>query len=81
MDHCPKAPVAAVTAKLMAADCVRLPDVPVIVIEDNPVAASLAATNTTLLALVVLSGSNDTVTPGGRCDAKSATLPLKAPAG
>lgn len=73
--------VAAVTARLMVADCVRLPDVPVIMIEDNPVVASLAATNTSLLALVVLSGSNDAVTPAGRRDARSVTLPLKPPEG
>jgi hypothetical protein len=73
--------VVALTAKLMVTDCVRLPDVPVIVIEDNPAVASLADTNTSLLVLVVLPGSNDAVTPVGSRDARSVTLPSKPPEG
>ena len=73
-----RAVVAALTARLMVTDCVKLPDVPVIMIEDDPVVTSLAATNTSLLALVVLLGSNDAVTPAGRRDARSVTLPLNS---
>jgi len=76
-----RAVVAALTARLMVTDCVKLPDVPVIMIEDDPVVTSLAATNTSLLALVVLLGSNDAVTPVGRRDARSVTLPLNSPEG
>ena len=37
----------------MVADCIRLPDLPVMAIENNPVSAVLVAANTSVLVLVV----------------------------
>jgi len=56
---------------------VKLPDVPVTVTVTVPVAAVLLAVSVNVLVLAVLLGLNDAVTPLGRPDADSPTLPLK----
>jgi hypothetical protein len=55
----------------------KFPDVPVTVTVAVPVAAVLLAVNVNVLALVVLAGLKDAVTPLGRPDADKLTLPLK----
>ena len=57
--------------------CVRLPEVPVMVMFDNPAVAVLAAVSVNMLVPVVLAGLNDAVTPAGRPLATRATEPLK----
>jgi hypothetical protein len=54
-----------------------VPDVPVIVTVDVPVAAVLLAVSVNVLVLVVLGGLKDAVTPLGRPEADRPTLPLK----
>jgi hypothetical protein len=55
----------------------RLPDEPVMVTVAGPVVAVLVAVSVNVLALVVLVGLNDALTPVGRPDADKLTLPLK----
>ena len=55
----------------------KLPDVPVIVTVLVPVVAALLALRVNVLALVVLLGLKEAVTPLGRPDADKLTLPLK----
>jgi hypothetical protein len=55
----------------------KLPDVPVIVTVAVPVAAVLLAVSVNALALAVLAGLKDAVTPLGRPEADKLTLPLK----
>ena len=55
----------------------KFPDVPVIVTVAVPVAAVLLAVSVNVLALVVLVGLKDAVTPLGKPDADRLTLPLK----
>jgi hypothetical protein len=66
-----------VTVKATVVVCVRLPEVPVTVMFDNPAVAVLAAVNVSVLLPVVLAGLNDAVTPAGRPLATRATEPLK----
>jgi len=54
----------------------KFPDVPVIVTVAVPVAAVLLAVSVNVLALVVLAGLKDAVTPVGKPDADRLTLPL-----
>ncbi len=56
---------------------VKLPDEPVTVTVTVPAAAVLLAVSVNVLVLAVLLGLNDAVTPLGRPDADSPTLPLK----
>lgn len=56
---------------------VKLPETPVMVTVTVPVAAVLLAVSVKPLALVVLFGLNEAVTPLGRPEADRATLPLK----
>lgn len=56
---------------------VRLPEVPVMVTVEELAAALLAAAKVTVLRLAVLAGEKLAVTPAGRPDAASATVPLK----
>jgi hypothetical protein len=55
----------------------RLPDVPVIVTVDAPVAALPFAVSVSALVLVAELGLNDAVTPLGKPDAARLTLPAK----
>jgi hypothetical protein len=55
----------------------KLFDVPVMVTVAGPVVAVLVAVSANVLALVVLLGLNDALTPVGRPEADKLTLPLK----
>jgi hypothetical protein len=68
---------AAVTVSVTVVVCERLPEVPVMVIVDDPVAAVLLADRVSVLVPVVLAGLNDAVTPLGSPLAERATLPVK----
>ncbi len=57
----------------------KLPEVPVMVMVAVPVAAVLDALSVSVLALVVELGLNEAVTPLGKPEAESATLPLNPP--
>src|SRR5262245_54231763 len=61
----------------MVVATLRLPDVPVTVIEAVPGAAMLLTVNVNVLVLVVLGGLNEAVTPLGRPEALKVTLPVK----
>jgi hypothetical protein len=67
---------AGVTVNAIVVVCVRLPDVPVIVTVAVPVVAVPLAVNVSVLVLVVGFGLNDAVTPVGKPDAASVTLPV-----
>src|SRR5690242_13121790 len=54
----------------------RAPEVPVIVTVAGPVVAVLLTVSVKVRVFVVLAGLNEGVTPPGRLDADSATLPL-----
>jgi hypothetical protein len=56
---------------------IKLPDMPVTVIEAVPVAAVLVAVSVNVLVFAVLLGLNDAVTPLGTPDADKLTLPVK----
>jgi len=58
-------------------ELVKIPEVPVMVSKTVPVAAVLLAVNVNVLALVVLVGLNEAVTPLGKPDADKLTAPLK----
>jgi hypothetical protein len=60
---------------------VRLPEVPVRMTVASPSVAVLEAVNVNVLAVVVLEGLKDAVTPLGRPLAVSATAPVKPPIG
>ena len=57
--------------------CVRLPEVPVMVIVAGPRVAVPDAVRVSLLLVVALAGLNDAVTPAGIPLADKATEPLK----
>ena len=63
--------------RLRGAVSARLPDLPVTVRVDVPVAAALLAVSVSTLMPVVLGGLKEAVTPVGRPDAAKLTLPLK----
>jgi len=65
------------TVSGMLVVCVKLPEVPVIVMVDDPAAAVLATVSVRMLEVVVLEGLNDAVTPAGRPLAERLTDPLK----
>ena len=65
------------TLSVKVAVCVRLPDVPVTVMSEEPTVAVLDAVNVNVLLLVALAGLKDAVTPAGRPVAESATDPVK----
>ena len=67
----------AVTARERVVTLVRLPEVPVMVTVADPGVAVLLAVSVSVLALAVLVGLKDAVTPLGRPDADKLTLPLK----
>ena len=67
--------LAGVTVRLTVVVWVKLPDVPVIVTVEVPVAAVL------LTASVRMDEANDAVTPEGRPDAVKVTVPLNPPTG
>lgn len=67
--------LAGVTVKLTVVVWVKLPDVPVIVTVEAPVAAVLLA------ASVRTDEAKDAVTPDGRADAVKVTVPLNPPTG
>jgi len=56
---------------------VRLPEIPLIRIENVPVAALFLADRVSVLALVMLPGLKDAVTPRGKPEADRLTLPVK----
>jgi hypothetical protein len=66
----------AFTVRLIVAVCVKPPDTPVIMMDDVPVVAELLAVKVSVLVLVALAGLKDAVTPLGRPEAESPTLPL-----
>jgi hypothetical protein len=67
---------AAFTVSASVVVFVRVPDVPVIVTVTVPVAAELLAVRVNTLDVVALAGLKAAVTPLGRPDADSATLPV-----
>jgi len=71
----------AFTVRLTVVVCVSVPDVPVMVTEEVPVAAVALAVNVTLLLDVVGLVPKLAVTPEGRPDADKLTLPVKPPEG
>lgn len=77
-----KLPVGDVTVRATVVVAVRLPDVPVMVtVVGPPTVAELLAVSVKVLVVVVLDGLNAAVTPLGRPDASSVTLPVKPPEG
>jgi hypothetical protein len=66
-----------VTDNVTVVEFVRLPDVPVIVTLAVPTVAVPLAVKLNVLALVVLAGLKEAVTPIGRPDTDKLTLPLK----
>ena len=70
----------AFTVRAIVVVAVRLPEVPVIVIVDEPVLAVLLAVSVSTLELVEEAGLNAAVTPLGRPLALNATLPVNPPA-
>jgi hypothetical protein len=66
-----------VTVRVIVADFVKLPDVPVMVTVAVPVVAVPLAVNVNVLVAVAGFGLNDAVTPLGRPDADKVTAPLK----
>ncbi len=70
-----------VTVRLTVVVAVKLPDVPVIVTVDVPVAAEALAVSVKVLVVVAGFGTNPAVTPLGKPEALSVTLPEKPPAG
>ena len=60
---------------------VKLPDTPLIVIVEVPVAAPAAAVRVSVLVVLVGFGLKAAVTPLGRLEADKVTLPLKPSAG
>jgi hypothetical protein len=79
--HSEKLPAVDVTANEMWVVAVSVPDVPVIVTEDVPAVAVLAAVKVMMLAPVVGLVPKAAVTPVGRPVAASVTLPAKPPIG
>lgn len=67
--------LAALTVRLSVVVWLRLPDVPVTVMVEVPVAAVLLAVS------VRTDEANDAVTPEGKPDAAKVTVPLKPPTG
>jgi len=63
--------------RLIAVVCVKLPDVPVMVTATVPVAAVALAVKVRALLVVAGFGLNAVVTPLGKPEADSVTLPLK----
>jgi hypothetical protein len=57
--------------------CVRVPDVPVMVMVAGPTVAVLEAVSVSVLVVVALAGLKDAVTPVGRPLAERATDPAK----
>ena len=74
-------PPCAVTVRLSVVDAVKLPDAPLMVTVDVPVAADALADSVKVLVVVVGFGLNAAVTPVGRPVALRVTLPVKPPAG
>ena len=62
--------------RLIVVVCVRLPEVPVMVMVDVPVAAVLLAVNVRTLVDVVGLVPNEAVTPLGSAELDSVTLPV-----
>ena len=73
----PLVPVPTVRAMVVVAD--NVPDVPVIVTVEDPVVAVLLAVKVSTLLPVVGFVPNEAVTPLGRPDAVSVTLPVNPP--
>lgn len=71
----------AVTVRVTVVVWLKLPDVPVIVTVDVPVAAVLLAVSVNTLVEVVGLVSKVAVTPAGRPEADRLTLPVKPPTG
>ena len=71
------AKLGALTVNVKETDAVVVPEVPVIVIVDCPGAAVLLADRVRMLLPVAGFGEKDAVTPLGKPDAVSATLPEK----
>ena len=69
------------TVRVRVVVCVKLPDVPVTMTVDVPVCADALAVRVSVLVLVAGFGLNDAVTPDGRPEAESETLPLNPPEG
>jgi hypothetical protein len=67
----------AFTVSAIVVEWLRLPEVPVMVTVDVPVAAPLLAVSVRLLVVVAEAGLNNAVTPLGRPEADKLTLPTK----
>jgi len=74
-------PPAALIVRLIVVVCDRLPETPVIVIVDVPVVAVELAVKVRTLVEVVGLVPNDAVTPEGRVEFESVTLPVNPPLG
>ena len=72
-------PAGAVMITTIVTELFRLPEVPVMVAVHGAIAAVLDAVKVTVLALAALAGEKAAVTPLGRPEAASATVPLKPP--
>ncbi len=68
---------AAFTVREMVVELVKLPDAPVMVTVNVPVAAVILAVSVNVLVPVVLLGLKEAVTPPGRPEADKLTLALK----
>jgi len=68
---------AAFTVREMVVELVKLPDVPMMVTVNVPVAAVMLAASVNVLVPVVLLGLKEPVMPLGRPDADRLTVPLK----
>lgn len=64
------------TVKLTVITCIKLPEVPLIRIENVPIDALSVADKVSVLVPVVLSGMKDAATPRGRPAADKLTLPV-----
>jgi hypothetical protein len=63
--------------RLTVAVWVKLPEMPLIRIENVPVAALFFADKVSVLVVVVLPGLKDAVTPRGKPEADKLTVPVK----
>jgi hypothetical protein len=66
-----------VRVRVMVVECVKVPDVPVMVVVTVPMVAALLAASVIVLVVVAGLGLNDAVTPLGSPDTDKLTLPLK----
>ena len=76
LDDAAKLKVGTATVRLMVAVLFRVPDVPVTVTLTVPAVTELAARSVRVVALALLTGLNEAVTPLGRPVAAKVTAPV-----